>query len=116
MHSMWTAWAHFAIQAHLRGWITRAIGGLGTEIAGEQAGLPQDFKALATIAVGKQGSTAGLPEFFKTSRSRMEDDPSQIPHSIAISMVDDRYLDLWHGQPASDERGWIGSIITGGNR
>jgi hypothetical protein len=46
----------------------------------------------------------------------MEDDPSQIPHSIAISMVDDRYLDLWHGQPASDERGWIGSIITGGNR
>jgi hypothetical protein len=70
MHSMWTAWAHFAIQAHLRGWITRAIGGLGTEIAGEQAGLPQDFKALATIAVGKQGSTAGLQNFEKPNGRR----------------------------------------------
>lgn len=59
------AWAQFAIQAHLRGWITHAIGGLDTEVVREQAGLPQDFKVLAAVAIGKQGSAADLPEFLQ---------------------------------------------------
>ena len=59
------AWQNFALQAHLLGWGTRAIGGYDREKARAALHVPADFELEAAIAVGKPGDKSLLPEDFR---------------------------------------------------
>lgn len=56
------AWGYFAIQAHLNGWATHAMGGFDPAKAAEAIALPEGYALQAIIAIGKKGNAAGLPE------------------------------------------------------
>ncbi len=56
------AWAHFALQASLKGWATHAIGGYNQQQARSSLNIPEDYHLEAIIAVGQQGSAGHLPE------------------------------------------------------
>jgi nitroreductase len=56
------AWGYFALQAHLSGWSSHAMGGFDPAGAADATALPQGFALLAIIAVGKQASPEKLPE------------------------------------------------------
>jgi len=55
------AWAHFALQANLAGWHTRAIAGFDKEAARSLFEVPEDYKLEILIAVGQLGDEAELP-------------------------------------------------------
>jgi nitroreductase len=54
------AWAYLAMQAHLAGWQTHAMGGFDQAAAAEAIGLPSDHAIHAIIAVGKRGAPEAL--------------------------------------------------------
>ena len=56
------AWAHFALQAYLKGWATHAIGGYDQKLARERLNIPDDYHLEAIIAVGQLGSAGHLSE------------------------------------------------------
>ncbi len=60
------AWTQLALQAHLWGWATHAIGGFDQEKAREVLAIPDDHQLEVFIAVGRQGDPAGLPEWART--------------------------------------------------
>lgn len=60
------AWAQFALQAHLNGWITHAMGGFVADTLRASLGLPADVAIEAVVAIGKQGDKASLPEMLQT--------------------------------------------------
>lgn len=57
------AWMSMAIQAHLRGLYTHAMGGFDPSTALKVLGLPEDeYRVLAVIALGFLGDPSALPE------------------------------------------------------
>ena len=56
------AWALFALEAHLRGWATHAMGGFDVEGTVPTLNLPEDYRPEAAVAVGRKGDPATLPE------------------------------------------------------
>ncbi len=59
------AWAHLALQAHLAGWATHAMGGFDRERAHAALELPPDHRVEAFIAVGRPGDPATLPDWAR---------------------------------------------------
>jgi nitroreductase len=66
------AWAHLALQAHLAGWATHAMGGFDRERAQAALELPADHRVEAFIAIGSLGDPATLPEWAR-SREKPND-------------------------------------------
>lgn len=56
------AWANFALQAHISGWVTHAIGGYDRIQARQVFSIPDDYHLEAIIAVGQQGDASHLSE------------------------------------------------------
>jgi len=59
------AWAQLALQAHLWGWSTHAMGGFDREKAGEALSLPAHHRIEVFVAIGRQGEAAVLPDWAK---------------------------------------------------
>jgi nitroreductase len=57
------AWAQLALQAHLWGYATHAIGGFDRARAKEVLGLPESFQTEIFIAIGRKGDPSTLPEW-----------------------------------------------------
>jgi nitroreductase len=55
------AWQNLALQAHLLGWGTRAIGGYDREKARVALSVPEEFALEAAVAIGKPASKSTLP-------------------------------------------------------
>jgi nitroreductase len=56
------AWASFALQAHLLGYGTRAIGGFDRELAPEVLGAGDRYQVHCAIAIGVPDEARSLPE------------------------------------------------------
>jgi nitroreductase len=59
------AWMNFALQAHLAGWITHAMGGFVEADLRASLNLPETVAIHAVVAVGRQGDKASLPEMLQ---------------------------------------------------
>ncbi len=59
------AWAQLALQAHLWGWSTHAMGGFDREKAREALSLPAHHRIEVFVAIGRQGEAAVLPDWAK---------------------------------------------------
>lgn len=59
------AWGFFALQAHLAGWHTHAMGGFDKERARSELNIPAGYEIHAMVAVGKRGEAASLPELLQ---------------------------------------------------
>jgi len=55
------ACAHLTLQASLKGWHTRAIGGYDHALVRESLSIPDDYHLEVIIAIGQQGSIDHLP-------------------------------------------------------
>lgn len=56
------AWMSLALQAHLKGLITHAMGGFDKARATELLHVPADYALHAVVAIGTQGAADSLPE------------------------------------------------------
>ena len=59
------AWAQFALQAHLDGWSTRAMGGFDREAAPAVLGVPDGYTVECSMAIGRPGPVTALPEHLR---------------------------------------------------
>jgi nitroreductase len=59
------AWAQLALQAHLSGWSTHAMGGFDRARANEALALPTDHWLEVIVAVGRRGDPSMLPEWAR---------------------------------------------------
>ena len=59
------AWAHLALQAHLGGLFTHAMGGFDAAALAPASALPAHHMIHAVVAVGRQGDPATLPEALR---------------------------------------------------
>ncbi|HEY5895819.1 MAG TPA: nitroreductase family protein [Chthoniobacterales bacterium] len=59
------AWQNLALQAHLLGWGTRAIGGYDREKARIALRVPEDFALEAAVAIGRPGDKSLLSAEFQ---------------------------------------------------
>lgn len=60
------AWASLALQAHLAGWQTHAVGGFDHDALRRALGVPDDHALHAVVAIGRRGDPALLPEALRT--------------------------------------------------
>lgn len=60
------AWAHLALQAHVMGLSTHAIGGFNAETAAHDLNIPVYHQVQIAIAIGVRGDKSSLPEDFQT--------------------------------------------------
>ncbi len=63
------AWAQLALQAHLSGWSTHAMGGFDRALANEALAVPADHRLEVFVAVGRRGDAASLPEWARRRES-----------------------------------------------
>ena len=56
------AWANFALQAHLDGWSTRAMGGFDRDAAPSVLHVPDGYTVEIAMAVGRPGPVDALPD------------------------------------------------------
>jgi len=59
------AWAHLALQAHLWGFGTHAMGGFDPEAARAALRVPEGWRIEVFVAVGRPGDPATLPDWAK---------------------------------------------------
>jgi len=59
------AWAHLALQAHLRGWATHGMAGFDRERAQRELEVPSDHTIEAFVAIGRTGDPSVLPEWAR---------------------------------------------------
>jgi nitroreductase len=59
------AWAQLALQAHLWGWSTHAIGGFDQEKARQVLAIPVNHRVEVFVAVGRRGDPSSLPDWAK---------------------------------------------------
>lgn len=59
------AWAQLALQAHLWGWSTHAIGGFDRDKAHDALSVPADHRVEIFVAIGRQGDASALPDWAK---------------------------------------------------
>lgn len=59
------AWMSLALQAHLKGLISHAMGGFDKTKAAELLGLPEGHELHAVVAIGHQGTPDLLPEAYR---------------------------------------------------
>lgn len=76
------AWANFAHQAALSGWVTHGMSGFDVEAAQKALQVPDDFAVEIAVAVGRQGDGAHLPAQLK---EREKPSPRQPVAAIAAA-------------------------------
>jgi nitroreductase len=59
------AWAQLALQAHLWGWSTHAMGGFDREKAHEALAIPAHHRIEVFVAIGRRGDSSSLPEWAR---------------------------------------------------
>ncbi len=59
------AWAHLALQAHLWGWSTHAMGGFDRQAAREVLRVPPGWLVEVFVAIGRRGDPATLPDWAR---------------------------------------------------
>lgn len=59
------AWAQLALQAHLSGWITHAMGGFDQDAMRKAQQVPAGFDLHAVVAIGHHGDASTLPEALR---------------------------------------------------
>ena len=59
------AWAQLALQAHLWGWGTHAMGGFDRARAREVLAAPDDYTVEVFVAIGRQGDGSALPDWAR---------------------------------------------------
>jgi nitroreductase len=59
------AWAQLALQAHLWGWATHAIGGFDRDAARAALRVPEGWRIEVFVAVGRPGDPATLPDWAR---------------------------------------------------
>jgi nitroreductase len=59
------AWAQLALQAHLWGWATHAMGGFDRDSARAALRVPEGWRIEVFVAVGRQGDPATLPDWAR---------------------------------------------------
>ncbi len=59
------AWANLALQAHLAGWATHAMGGFDRERTQKELEVPADHHIEAFVAIGRPGDPAILPDWAR---------------------------------------------------
>ena len=59
------AWAHLALQAHLWGWGTHAMGGFDPVAARDVLRVPEGWRVEVFVAIGRPGDPATLPEWAR---------------------------------------------------
>jgi nitroreductase len=69
------AWANLALQAHLWGWSTHAMGGFDMEKARAALAVPADLELQVVIAVGKKGDATRLPDWARARENPNERKP-----------------------------------------
>ena len=69
------AWAQLALQAHLWGWSTHAMGGFDAARAKEALAVPDDHQLEIVVAVGRQGDPQALPEWARAREMPSERRP-----------------------------------------
>ena len=57
------AWAQLALQAHLWGWSTHAMGGFDREKAREALSIPPAHRLEVFVAIGRRGDATELPDW-----------------------------------------------------
>ena len=57
-----TAWGHLALQAHMKGFATHAMGGFDGDALAAAVALPVNHVLHAVVAVGRRGDPSILPE------------------------------------------------------
>lgn len=57
-----TAWGHLALQAHLNGIASHAMGGFDAAALAPAVALPANHALHAVVALGRRGAAANLPE------------------------------------------------------
>jgi nitroreductase len=76
------AWMSLALQAHLLGLVTHAMGGIHDEKVYEVLGVPQgEYEVMCGIAIGKYGNPEELAENF---RAREKPSPRKPREQVAI--------------------------------
>jgi len=60
------AWMSLALQAHLKGWCTHAMGGVDKDALRRVLAVPDAFAVHCVVAVGRQGDKAMLDETLQT--------------------------------------------------
>ncbi|MCY1668053.1 nitroreductase family protein [Rhizobium sp. SL86] len=63
------AWSHFALQAHLNGWSTHAMGGFDPAKAAAALKMPEGYAMQVVIAVGRRADADQLPEALRGRES-----------------------------------------------
>jgi nitroreductase len=56
------AWGYLALQAHMSGWASHAMGGFDRAAMAAAVKLPEGHVLHAAVAIGKQGEASSLPE------------------------------------------------------
>lgn len=74
------AWAQFALQAALRGYVAHGMQGFDYDRARSELEIPAAFTVLAMVAVGRQGDPGILPE--KLRQREHPNDRRRIAQSI----------------------------------
>lgn len=69
------AWAQLALQAHLWGWSTHAMGGFDAAKAREALAVPEDHQIEVFVAIGRQGDPRSLPEWARTREAPSDRKP-----------------------------------------
>ncbi|MVA80803.1 nitroreductase [Agrobacterium vitis] len=60
-----TAWGYLALQAHLKGWSTHAMGGIDPVKTAEAVNMPEGYAMQVVIAIGRRASADQLPEALR---------------------------------------------------
>lgn len=64
------AWANLALQAHLLGWVTHAIGGFDKQLTREILGIPEGFSLETVLAIGKRNDDiSALPDSLRAKET-----------------------------------------------
>jgi nitroreductase len=82
------AWAQLALQAHLWGWSTHAMGGFDREKAGEALSIPTAHHVEVFVAIGKRGDASALPDWARRERPRTSAGRSRSSFTRGHSLAD----------------------------
>ena len=69
------AWAQLALQAHLWGWSTHAMGGFDRAKAGEALSIPPAHHVEVFVAIGRRGDASALPDWARAREKPNERRP-----------------------------------------
>jgi nitroreductase len=76
-----TAWGYLALQAHLKGWATHAMGGIDPAKVAETVKMPDGYAVQIVVAIGKR---AGAGQLAEPLRARENPSPRRALGDLAF--------------------------------